>query len=129
MDVFVYGTLTDESHAEMVLDEYSYRGAARLDGLRRVDGRYPTLAPGGSVEGRILRTDEVASLDAYEGVGSGLYVRVSVPTADGDSVATYVGDPARLGLGSSVDWPGTGPLASRVRTYLTREDVVVHRHE
>jgi gamma-glutamylcyclotransferase (GGCT)/AIG2-like uncharacterized protein YtfP len=129
MDVFVYGTLTDESSADEVLDEYSYRGGARLDGLRRVDGRYPTLAPDGSVDGRIIKTDDVASLEAYEGVDSGLYVRVSVPTADGDSVETYVGNPDRLGLDPTVDWPGPGPFENRVRAYLNRDDVVVLRHE
>ncbi|WP_323191016.1 gamma-glutamylcyclotransferase family protein [Halostella sp. PRR32] len=129
MDVFVYGTLTDEARADAVLDEYSYHGAARLDGLHQVDGEYPTLAPGGTADGRILQTDDVGSLDAYENVDGGLYVRVTVPTADGDSVATYVGTPARLGVDSSVEWPGFGPFESRVRTYLDSENIVVHSDE
>jgi gamma-glutamylcyclotransferase (GGCT)/AIG2-like uncharacterized protein YtfP len=129
MDVFVYGTLTDESLTHEVLDEYSYRGGARLDGLRRVDGCYPTLAPGGSVDGRIAGTDDAASLDAYEGVDSGLYVRVTVPTAGGDSVETYAGDPDRLGLDSTVDWPESSPFESQVRSSLNRRDVVVCRRE
>jgi hypothetical protein len=30
---------------------------ATLHGLHRVEGQYPTLAPGGSVAGRVLRTE------------------------------------------------------------------------
>lgn len=124
MDVFVYGTLTDPAVATRVLgDAHEYGSDARLDGLHRVDGRYPTLAPGGSVEGRLLRTERVAELDAYEGVDSGLYVRVAVPREAGGAVRTYVGDPARLGV--DADWPGEGSFAERVRSYETDERVLV----
>ena len=150
MDVFVYGTLTDRERAGAVLDEVAYRGPAVLSGLHRVDGAYPTLAPGGTVDGRILSTDDVAALDRYEGVADGLYVRVSVPLADADSgdldarvsaspadasrdaaendargrtVETYVGDPDRLD--APVDWPGDGLFPDRVRSYLADADVVV----
>jgi len=53
MDVFVYGTLADRDRAAAVLgpDGFVVLGTARLDGLHRVDGRYPTLVPGGSVDG------------------------------------------------------------------------------
>lgn len=123
MDVFVYGTLTDPETAGAVLDSVAYRGPATLVGLGRVDGEYPTLAPGGEVEGRILETDDVTALDRYEGVESGLYVRVSVPLADapGEAVEVYVGDPDRLGAPAS--WPGDGPLPERVRAYLRDHDV------
>lgn len=124
MDVFVYGTLTDPETAGRVLgDDYEYGPEVRLDGLHRVDGRYPTLAPGGSVEGRLLRTDRVADLDAYEGVDSGLYVRAAVPREAGGAVETYVGDPARLG--ADADWPGEGSFAERVPDYVANERVVV----
>ena len=140
MDVFVYGTLTDAAQAAAVLDEFTYVGTATLSGLHRVEGRYPTLAPGGSVAGRLLRTDEVAALDRYEGVDSDLYVRVTVPVAgaddghaadDGvpdasdptvpDEAAVYVGDPVRLGV--DVDWPGDGGFGARVRRYVREQAV------
>ncbi|WP_436925286.1 gamma-glutamylcyclotransferase family protein [Halosimplex amylolyticum] len=132
MDVFVYGTLTDPARAKAVLDDFTYRAPAVLDGLHRVDGEYPTLAPGGSVGGRVLRTDDRAALDRYEGVESGLYVRVTVPLADGDGdetpsdsdrpVETYVGDPQRLD--APVEWPGEGPFAERVRSYVAGDVTV-----
>lgn len=127
MDCFVYGTLTDPDVATRVLGgAYEYGPAARLDGLHRVEGRYPTLGPGGSVGGRILHTDHVAELDAYEGVDSGLYVRVAVPheaeIGTERTVETYVGDPERLD--ADVDWPGEGAFADRVREYVEDGAVV-----
>jgi gamma-glutamylcyclotransferase (GGCT)/AIG2-like uncharacterized protein YtfP len=124
VDCFVYGTLTAPEVATRVLGEaFEYRDHARLDGLHRVDGRYPTLAPGGHVQGHILRTDRVAELDAYEGVDSGLYVRIAVPRETEGSVEVYVGDPDRLG--APADWPGEGSFAERVRGYVEDEGVVV----
>ena len=138
MDFFVYGTLTNPEQVAQVVDSYSYLGAAVLDGLHPVSGRYPTLAPGGSVGGRVLRTDDVDAVDSYEGVDHGLYVRVAVPwraegngdgvTADdgvGETVAVYVGDPDELDVEEEISWPGDGPLAERVRRYVARESVTV----
>ena len=94
MDVFVYGTLTNPETVREIVDSFVFVGPAVLEGLRVVDGEYPTLAPprnvgdgrgdiaGPTVAGRLLRTDEVDALDAYEGVGSGLYVRATVPVVD-----------------------------------------------
>jgi gamma-glutamylcyclotransferase (GGCT)/AIG2-like uncharacterized protein YtfP len=129
MEVFVYGTLTDPSTAASVLETYTYQGSATLVGLHRVDGRYPTLAPGGTTDGRLLRTPDVAALDAYEGVDRDLYVRVSLPRADTPDgrVECYVGDPAALD--APVEWPGTGPFAERVRRVCRREDVGVRVRE
>jgi len=121
MQVFVYGTLTDAAQAGRVVDDAEFRNDAVLEGLHRVDGAYPTLAPGGSVEGRILETDDVAALDAYEGVDRGVYVRVPVPVASdapygdeagtymrthagGRTVEVYVGDPDELGVADPVEW-------------------------
>ncbi|MDG5775659.1 gamma-glutamylcyclotransferase family protein [Haloarculaceae archaeon H-GB2-1] len=123
MDFFVYGTLTDADRAAAVCSSVEFLDDAMLDGLHRVDGRYPTLAPGGSVEGRILRTDAVDALDRYEGVDRRLYVRVAVPRTDGGEVQTYVGDPDRLGI--DVEWPGDGPFDERVDGYLRDADVTV----
>lgn len=126
MDVFVYGTLTAPERVEEVLHSFVFVGPAVLRGLHAIDGEYPTLAPGGKVGGRVLRTEELAALDEYEGVDSGLYVRVSVPTTCerfSDEVAVYVGDPDRLD--ADAEWPGDGPFAERVRRYLTRNRVVV----
>ncbi|GAA0520562.1 Gamma-glutamyl cyclotransferase, AIG2-like [Halorubrum aquaticum] len=127
MDVFVYGTLTEPDRVGEVLDSFVFVGPATLSGLRTVEGRYPTLAPGGETAGRLLRTDETGTLDAYEGVDDGLYVRVSVPldAPDGhpEEAALYVGDPDRLGADAT--WPGDGGFRERVREYLDRTEVAV----
>ena len=122
MYVFVYGTLTDRERVDEVLetDTATFAGGATLEGLHQVDGHYPTLAPGGRVVGRLLEVDDHAlwRLDRYEGVDSGLYVRVTVPfeTERGEA-AVYVGDPRRLGLGD-VDWPAGPTFESQVQRYV-----------
>jgi gamma-glutamylcyclotransferase (GGCT)/AIG2-like uncharacterized protein YtfP len=132
--VFVYGTLTESDRVDEVLEgrPWSFAGDATLRGLHRVDGRYPTLAPGGEVRGRLLETDAVDALDAYEGVDRGLYVRVDVPAVDAPDVdgtaAAYVGDPDRLGVADAVAWPGDGGLGERVRRYVAANDVAVVRN-
>lgn len=124
MDVFVYGTLTDPERAATVLCEYEYRGRAVLDGLHRVEGEYPTLGPGGQTEGRILRTDEIDALDAYEGTDRELYVRVPVPFADrAGAAAVYVGDPDALG--ADAEWPGEGTVRERVERYVRDAAVAI----
>lgn len=155
--VFVYGTLTDPAQVERVLDPtgdpgWSFAGSATVEGLHRVDGRYPTLVPGGRVDGRLLVVDEASldRLDRYEGVDRGLYVRVGVPTTDGqptepaaaatgsspdddpgatdeDPVWAYVGDSTRLGLGAN--WPGDGSFRDRVRSHLDEADVRIEPSE
>ena len=146
MDVFVYGTLTEPERVAEVLDSYVYVGPATLFGLHLVEGRYPTLAPGGETGGRLLRTEDLDTLDEYERVGEGLYRRASVPLeAPGshpEEAAVYVGDPDRLDADAA--WPGDGreggdggdpdgePIddgesgfAERVDRYLEREGVRV----
>lgn len=132
MNIFVYGTLTNPEQVTRVVDSYAFVGSAVLEGLHPVDGRYPTLAPGGEVGGRVLRTDDVAGLDAYEGVDSGLYVRVTVPRVDApaesddaDGVDVYVGDPERLGVSEDVSWPAGETFRHRVERYLDAEPVGV----
>lgn len=148
MDVFVYGTLTDPEQVGQVLDSFVFVGPATLSGLHAVDGAYPTLAPGGRTAGRLLRTDEIDALDAYERVDDGLYTRVTVPLDGGgdhpDEAAVYVGDPDRLDVEGEVDWGegGTGAaddevetvadasgdggdFAARVRDFVAREDVSI----
>lgn len=125
--VFVYGTLTNPDRIRSLLDRYEPCAEATLHGLHRVEGRYPTLAPGGRTRGRLLRTPEIARLGAYEGVGNGLYVRVSVPLSEGGTAECYVGDPEPLGADAA--WPGTGPFEERVRSYLSEERVVIGRNE
>lgn len=125
---FVYGTLTEPGQVGEVVDSFVFVGPAVLDGLHAVDGDYPTLAPSGSVGGRLLRTDGYDALDAYERVDEGLYTRVSVPTGEGfdeEAVAVYVGDPDRLGADAT--WPGDGTFSERVRRYVDRESVVIAR--
>jgi gamma-glutamylcyclotransferase (GGCT)/AIG2-like uncharacterized protein YtfP len=130
MDVFVYGTLTDPAQVARVVSEFEFRGPATLDGLHRVEGEYPTLAPCGEVSGRVLRTTEIEALDAYEGVERGLYVRVSVPWNEERTdreVAVYVGDPDALG--ADAEWPGDGSFADRVRQFVREEAVVVRSRD
>jgi gamma-glutamylaminecyclotransferase len=125
--LFVYGTLTERSQVETLLDRFDLGPEATLRGLHRVDGQYPTLAPGGEVNGRLLETPEIGRLDAYEGVESGLYVRVSVPAAGGDPAECYVGDPEQLG--ADAEWPGTGSFEERVRSYLAGYEVEIEPSE
>ncbi len=73
MLVFVYGTLTDPERVASVVETFEFVGDATLVGLHRVDGRYPTLAPGGQTDGKLLETPEMDALDSYEGVARGLY--------------------------------------------------------
>lgn len=127
MELFVYGTLTDPDITSSLLDDYEFGPDAVLFGLRRVEGEYPTLAPGDRVEGRLLRTDEVSTLDRYEGVDAGLYVPVTVPGDDGTALRTYVGDPAKLGLSGSVEWPGTGSFQECVQAYIRSRSPTVVR--
>jgi gamma-glutamylaminecyclotransferase len=138
--VFVYGTLTDPDRVAAVLGRipgarYELGSDAALEGLRRVEGEYPTLAPGGRVEGRLLEVDDAAleALDRYEGVEQGLYERVAVPFTDGadetDDIWVYVGDPDRLGVAERVDWPAGGSFTDRVRSECARRDVVGRRCE
>lgn len=130
--VFVYGTLTDRETASAVLDTFEYRGKATLRGLSRADGRYPTLAPGETTDGRLLSTPDIAVLDRYEGVDRGLYVRCAVPAVGGeagpvetDTVDCYVGDPGLLD--APAQWPGDDLFAERVRRYVRDNDVRVVR--
>lgn len=126
MDVFVYGTLTDPDRAASVVETVEYLGPATLVGLHRVNGRYPTLAPSGTTEGRLLRTPDVSALDRYEGVDQGLYVRVSIPWSSATysgPVDCYVGDPDALD--ASADWPGEGAFETRVRRYVHTHEVAV----
>lgn len=133
--VFVYGTLTDPDRLSAVLERYTLGPPAVCEGLQRVDGTYPTLAPGESVDGRLLATSELAQLDAYEGLDRGLYCRVSVPlsrTPDSDAVDSafqvdtaevYVGNPSLLDVSDRIEWPASGPFEHRVRSYVESESV------
>lgn len=127
MDVFVYGTLTEPERVAEVLGSFVFVGSATLIGLRPVEGRFPTLVPGGETAGRLLRTDEVAALDGYERVDDGLYVRVTVPldapAEYPDEAAVYVGDPDRLDADAT--WPGDGSFRDRVVDRVSAGDVVV----
>ncbi|MES3161825.1 MAG: gamma-glutamylcyclotransferase [Halorubrum sp.] len=127
MDIFVYGTLTEPNRVSDLLDSFVFVGPATLSGLRLVEGRYPTLAPSGETAGRLLRTEEVDTLDGYERVDEGLYVRVAVPLdasdAYPDEATVYVGDPDRLDADAA--WPGDGPFRDRVTEYLSTENVRV----
>jgi gamma-glutamylcyclotransferase (GGCT)/AIG2-like uncharacterized protein YtfP len=121
--VFVYGTLTDPARVDALVDDWEDTGEAILEGLERVDGRYPTLAPGGRTSGRLLLTPELDRLDEYEAVDRELYLRVAVPVVDGDRAWLYVGAPEALD--APVSWPGTGSFADRVDAVLAARSVRV----
>jgi gamma-glutamylaminecyclotransferase len=132
MDVFVYGTLMDRERTQQILDQFEYTDRATLVGLHRVEGRYPTLVPGGRAQGRVLRIEdsELDTLDAYEGVNRGLYVRASVPASapvatstDKQTVEVYVGNPDHLDV--SATCPGNGSFTERVEQYIATHDVHV----
>ncbi|NUC70791.1 gamma-glutamylcyclotransferase [Haloterrigena sp. SYSU A558-1] len=135
MLVFVYGTLTDPERVASLLEdgpgEYEFVGPATLEGLHRVDGRYPTLVPGGSADGRLLSVDEPAleRLDRYEGVDRGLYVRVAVSGPDDRRVWIYVGQPDRLGVDTADGWPDDRPFRDAVRSAVVPDTTVVRRRE
>ena len=135
MRVFVYGTLTDPDQTATLLEdgpsEYEFGSTAVLEGVHRVDGHYPTLAPGGSVEGRLLVVDETAleRLDQYEGVDRGLYTRVAVSQIDQQPVWTYVGDPERLDVDLDTPWPDGPSFRAAVRSYLDRTETAVRTIE
>ncbi len=130
VQVFAYGTLTDPDQLAAVLGdrEWTSRGPAILEGLHRIEGRYPTLTPGGTVEGQLYAVDQrgMTALDRYEGVPTGLYVRLSVPVANTDeTAAVYVGDPDRLAVSEPCAWPTGPPFPTQVRRYCHRNDVMV----
>ncbi|WP_440763841.1 gamma-glutamylcyclotransferase family protein [Natronorubrum sp. DTA7] len=135
MQVFVYGTLTEPTRVESLLGDgpgtYERLGPATLEGFHRVDGAYPTLLSGGTVDGELLAVDDRAleRLDRYEGVDRGLYVRVTVPRADGGSAQLYVGDPDTLGVAADAVWADDRPFGDAVRAYIVREDTVVRNDE
>ena len=129
---FVYGTLTDDEQVAGLLDSYRVVGDAVCVGLRRIDGRYPTLVPGDRVAGRLLETADGDRLDRYEGVDRGLYHRFSVPVVDEiaptvsvETATVYIAEPAGLGIDTAPDagWPGSGAFADRVADYLAANPV------
>ncbi|MCO8242508.1 MULTISPECIES: gamma-glutamylcyclotransferase family protein [unclassified Haladaptatus] len=121
MRVFVYGTLTDPDRAGAVVEQFEFVGEATLVGLHRVEGRYPTLVPGGVTEGRLLETSDIQAMDNYEGVSHGLYCRVQVQ----DGINVYVGDPAKLDVEEPISWPGNDAFESRVRRFIGEQNVHV----
>lgn len=94
MPLFVYGTLTDPTFTRNLLEHMVVAIPARLPGFEtvRFEGfDYPTVmeSEDGSVDGALYRglgEEDFRRLDAYEGVGEGLYrrVRLEVEASDRD---------------------------------------------
>jgi len=134
--VFVYGTLIDPDRLSSVLECYTTGPAAVCEGLHRVEGQYPTLAPGGHTRGRLISTPELDVLDSYEGLDRGLYCRVSVPLSSAtasrieppfttETVELYVGSPRLLGLADRIEWPPSASFEQQVKQYLDSHPVQI----
>lgn len=103
--LFVYGTLMRGEERDGLLREFEARPAHTLGRLWRAPAGYPALAfdpRGQPIAGEVVRIDHpslLMVLDLYEGVGEGLYSRVTIPvqTNDGTEMAwAYVMDPLQL---------------------------------
>ncbi len=87
LPVFVVPGSIDRGRVSQLLERAVPSAAARLHGYRRVELAaigWPVLvvAPGDTVEGAVLLAldrDALRRLDAYRGVGEGLYRRVAAP--------------------------------------------------
>jgi gamma-glutamylcyclotransferase (GGCT)/AIG2-like uncharacterized protein YtfP len=101
LPLFVYGTLTDPVFTRNLLEHPVSAVEARLPGFETVyfpGLAYPTVlqSDDGTSEGRLYRglgEEDFRRLDAYEGVGEGLYQRVRVlveATDRGDSEPAWV---------------------------------------
>jgi len=110
MNIFLYGSLMFPAVYEGVTGVSPTMDDAALDGYRRYavqnpqGSSYPGIIAqaGCSVSGKLVRNvskDEVAALDAFEGLDRGLYSRERVIVRSGDTALTaftYVAGPALL---------------------------------
>jgi gamma-glutamylaminecyclotransferase len=85
--LFVYGTLRSGGGKEGMLLGCRWMEDAAVDGALYDFGAHPALVVGepGRVEGELwlCPRETLARLDAYEGVGEGLFVRAKIPLEDG----------------------------------------------
>ena len=92
LPLFTYGTLLDETFTGYMLERPVHGEPARLLGfelvrLPRLDYPVVSAAPGKSVRGRLYRhlsAGDYVRLDAYEGVGEGLYQRIAGEVVAGE---------------------------------------------
>jgi gamma-glutamylcyclotransferase (GGCT)/AIG2-like uncharacterized protein YtfP len=80
--LFTYGTLRRDGRAAGIMAACEHLGSASIRGvLYDIDGRFPALVlyGGDPVHGEVWRcpASMLAELDAYEGVGSGLFRRIA----------------------------------------------------
>lgn len=92
--LFAYGTLRARGSSSSLLRDCVQVASAEIGGvLYDIDGEYPALVLYGSspVPGEIWHcpVELLASLDAYEGVGDGLFRRVGIEV-NGTACWTYV---------------------------------------
>ncbi len=100
LPLFAYGTLTDPVFVGQLLEHPVTLAPATLLGYQKVELEgfgYPLVVPaeGGRVVGQVLtdvRPADYERLDAYEGVGEDLYLRVEaeVELASGERQTVYV---------------------------------------
>ena len=101
-DLFVYGTLRDPQRVAELLGHPCPGEPARLPGYQRHEGRWPYLVRT-DIEGLLLRglsDEDMAKLDAYEGVDTALIEgaqrrlytreRITVLGPDGRPVPCFV---------------------------------------
>jgi gamma-glutamylcyclotransferase (GGCT)/AIG2-like uncharacterized protein YtfP len=84
VDLFVYGTLLDDTVVQQITGRVFPKRAARLSGYRKLtpDGGYPYIVAdeGGAVDGALLcglDQDALQAIDGYEDEGR-LYRRIEV---------------------------------------------------
>ena len=94
--LFVYGTLRRGGPAEAMLANCRFLGEAQISGSLYHLGRYPALVLDGRgvVHGELwmCSTETLSRLDTYEGVGHGLFHRVTVRAGERECW-TYVAGP------------------------------------
>jgi gamma-glutamylcyclotransferase (GGCT)/AIG2-like uncharacterized protein YtfP len=131
MDFFLYGSLMFPAVYEGVTGVSPLMEDAVLDGYRRYavqnpqGSSYPGIIAqaGCSVLGKLVRNvsaDEVAALDAFEGLDRGLYHRERVIVGSGEvslTAFTYVAGPALLPYLAG-DWSAEEFERTKLRRFL-----------
>jgi len=97
--LFVYGTLLSQGGHASLLGGCELLGSGVVEGLLYDLGDYPALVlgPGAAVHGEFwcCPPETLDRLDAYEGVGEGLFARMTFESSGGDCWV-YVAGPGLI---------------------------------